>query len=104
MTQPFCLPASTMAHTSFTSLLGSIMKRLSFISSWYAMFIPIELSPGDGNGEADRRVVFRREHLAGKNPARLGEPASVEGLEPFVDEVCNRRVAGRTEVRDWLAG
>ena len=36
-----------MAHTSLTSRFGSIISVPRFISSWYAMFIPIELSPGD---------------------------------------------------------
>ena len=33
MTQPFCFPASTIAQTSLTSLFGSIMNRLPFMSS-----------------------------------------------------------------------
>ena len=36
-----------MAHTSFTSRFGSIIVRPPFISSWYATFMPMELSPGD---------------------------------------------------------
>jgi len=44
---PIPRPASTIAQTSLTSLFGSIMRRLPFISPWYATFMPIELSPGD---------------------------------------------------------
>ena len=36
-----------IAQTSLTSWFGSIISVLPFISSWYAMFMPIELSPGD---------------------------------------------------------
>ena len=33
ITHPFFVPARMKAHTSLTSLLGSIIRRLSFISS-----------------------------------------------------------------------
>jgi hypothetical protein len=33
MTQPFCLPASTIAHTFVDVAVGSIMNRLPFINS-----------------------------------------------------------------------
>jgi hypothetical protein len=36
-----------IAQISLTSRLGSIVTVPPFMSAWYAMFMPIELSPGD---------------------------------------------------------
>src|SRR4029453_915943 len=56
------------------------------------------------DGQPDRRVVFRREHLARENLTSLGQAAGVERLEPVVNQPRDRRAALRTIVGDGLAG
>ena len=44
-----------------------------------------------GDGQADRRVVVRGEHLVGEDVAGLRQPAGVERLEAVVDRAAGSR-------------
>ena len=57
-----------------------------------------------GNGQADRRVVLRSEHLLREDVTGLGQTPGVERLETAVDEMSDLRAPARTVVLDWLAG
>ena len=56
-----------------------------------------------GDGQTDRRVVFRRQHLVGEDVAGLRQAAGVERLEAVVDEVPDLGAAARPVVLDWLS-
>ena len=59
---------------------------------------------GAGDGEADRGVVFGRQHLVGKDCACLRQPAGVEGLEPVIYQQAKVGAAARPVITNRLAG
>src|SRR6185436_11801846 len=57
-----------------------------------------------GDGQADRRVVRRIEHLVGENLCSFGQPAGVERLKTLVDQMTDFLAPFGTVIPDWLAG
>ena len=58
---------------------------------------------GAGDGQSDRGVVGRIEHLVGEDVAGLGQAAGIEGLKPAVDQLPDVGAAARPVVLDGFS-